>query len=35
MSGEDARNHLINAMPGRLNLDNLPADAWTAMPRQA
>ena len=34
MSGADARNHLINAMPGRLNLDNLPADAWTAMPHQ-
>jgi len=34
MSGEDARNHLIDAMPGRLNLDNLPANAWTQMPHQ-
>jgi RHS repeat-associated protein len=36
MTGADARNHLINAIspggPGRLNLDNLPDNAWTAMP---
>ena len=36
MTGEDARNHLLDAMGadgrGRLNLDNLPPGAWTEMP---